>query len=157
MTLTWNITWKHAIISVAIPKFCNQKKASFPEKKHWNPPTFMEKSILTPNRNPTYNMHNFVAILVLTKWQNSPSMGLGLHVGVTYDPIALPFQNPRDLWFLRPRHTVLGRRSPRRYLVRPGWTKRMPGRLEANKPVVISLTFWRVLVANFLGLLSIDV
>jgi len=26
----------------------------------------MEKSILTPNRNPTYNMHNFVAIPVLT-------------------------------------------------------------------------------------------
>ena len=34
VTLTWNITWKHAIISVAIPKFCNQKKGFFSWKKN---------------------------------------------------------------------------------------------------------------------------
>ena len=40
------------------------------------------KTLLRPNRNPTYSRHYFVAILVLTIiGEKNPSMGLGLHGG----------------------------------------------------------------------------
>jgi len=49
------------------------------------------KTLLRPNRNPTYSRHYFVDILVLTIIdEKNPSMGLGLHGG-GYDPISMSY------------------------------------------------------------------
>ena len=105
-------------------------------------------------------MHTFVDILLLTIGKKSPSMGFGVtRWGYLRPNFPSRFENippkkkPPDLWFLRPRHTVLGRRSPRRYLVRPGWKlARMPSRLGSQQTSGDFTHFLKALVGNFLGL-----
>ena len=85
MTLTWNITWKNAIISVALPKFCNKKMFPFPGEINTGIPQPSNPPIVTP---PTIRTISLIS-LCLTIGKNPQVWVWGLHLGVIYDPISL--------------------------------------------------------------------
>ena len=107
-------------------------------------------------------MHNVVDILVLPKWQNSPSMGLGVTSWGWLPTTQFPFPFRKSS-----SGPVVSKTSSYRAwptisaaVLGKAWLDETQDALQVWKLTNqwwFSLTFWRVLVANFLGLLSIDV